>query len=417
AGMSAAAQIAAAQGYKVSGCDLQTNTPYLAKIEKLGAKISVGHSVNHLKGIDLLAVTPAAFFQSAQHPELVEAEKRKILLTWQQFMGKYLHARKEVICIAGAHGKSTTTSLVGLLLEAARLDPTVEVGATVSAWNNNVRLGKGQYFVSEADEYYHNFLAYHPQIIVLTMIEMDHPEYFGTFKKILDAYRQFVNQLKPNGILIYNADDTGIQKLVRSLSLPIKLVPYSVAEFPNHLKLGIPGVHNRTNAMAVIKLAKLLKIDSRITHQVLADFKGIGRRLELIGQKHGVKVFDDYANHPTSYAATLQAVREEHPQVRIWAVIEPHTFSRPRTTLSNYPEAFKAAHQVIISKIFPSREKDPGNFTGAEIANGTGSKAKYIAEFGDIANHLKQHVQPKDIILVMGSGNSYQLARIILATL
>lgn len=415
--MSAAAKIAAAQGFEVSGCDLQTDTPYLSKLQYLGSQIFHGHDVKHLDGVDVLAVTPAVFFQSAQHPELIEGKKLGIVMTWQQFMGQYLHKGRQVVAVAGAHGKSTTTAMAGLLLEAAGFDPIVEVGATVPVWHSNVRIGRGDYFVSEADEYYHNFLSFHPQIIILTMIELDHPEYFGSLDKIREAYRQFVLQLQPQGVLIYNSDDPQNKQLVKSLPAHISTLPYSVADFPKTVKLGVAGQHNRANAAAILKLAAYLKIDDKVAHQVLADFTGIGRRLELIGAKRNIKVFDDYANHPTSYAATMQAVKEKYPKSRIWAVIEPHTFSRPKATLVDYPQAFKDADQVIVSRIFPSREKDPGDFNGADISAGTGPKARYIPDFTDIAAALKKEVAPGDIILVMGSGDSYKLARQILSSL
>lgn len=395
-GVSAAAAIAKAWGFKVSGCDLKTD----------------GHDVSHLEGIDILAVTPAVFFQSAQHPELVEGKKRNIVMTWQEFMGKYLHNDKQLICVAGAHGKSTTTALAGLLLEAAGLDPTVEVGATVPAWQANFRIGQGKYFVSEADEYYHNFLAYHPQVIILTMIELDHPEYFGTLDKVIETYRQFVLQLKPGGVLIYNADDPINQQLLASLPKTITTMPYSLSDFPD-IKLGIPGNHNKSNAAAIIKLADYLKIPQSSVSRVLTNFTGIERRLELIGEKRDIKVFDDYANHPTSYKATLQAVKEKYPKSNVWAAIEPHTYSRPKATLSQHATAFADADQVIVSQIFASRETDPGDFSGADIAKSIGEKAMYIPEFTDIASYLKLHAKSGDIILVMGSGNSHKLAKLI----
>jgi len=398
--MSAAAAIAKAYGFEISGCDLKTG----------------GHDVKHLEGIDILAVTPAAFFQSAHHPELVEGQKRGIVMTWQEFMGKYLHKDKKIICIAGAHGKSTTTALTGLLLETAGFDPTVELGAPVPAWKANFRVGQGKYFVSEADEYYHNFLNYHPQIIILTMIEMDHPEYFQTFDKILDAYKQFVELLPPDGTLIYNSSDPGNKKLIKILRNEVIKIPYSISDFPKNLKLKIPGAHNRENAAAIIKLGEYLKIDHELTNHVLTNFDGIGRRLELLGEKRGIHIYDDYANHPTSYSAALQAVKEKYPQSNIWAVIEPHTFSRPKATLPDYPTAFKLAHQVIVSKIYASRETDPGDFSGADIAAATPSSI-YIPKFNDIALYLKSHVSSSDIILIMGSGDSSKLAHLILKTL
>ncbi len=401
-GMSAAAEIARNSGFQVSGCDLKTG----------------GHDISHLKGVDILAVTPAVFFQSSQHPELLTAKQKGIVMTWQEFMGKYLHKDKQVICVAGAHGKSTTTALAGLLLESAGLDPTVELGATVPAWNANFRVGRGKYFVSEADEYYHNFLNYHPQIIILTMIEMDHPEYFQTFDKILDAYKQFIELLPPDGALIYNSDDLGIKKLLSNqvTNNQVTLVPYSLKDFPKDLTLQVPGNHNRENAAAIIKLGNHLAISHATIYSVLESFTGISRRIELIGERSGIKVFDDYANHPTSYSATLQAVKEKYPESRIWAVIEPHTFSRPKATLPDYPAAFQDAHQVIISKIFASRESDPGDFTGTDIS-ATTPRSLYIPEFPDIATYLKQHAKPEDVILVMGSGDSSKLAHLILQEL
>ena len=401
-GMSAVAQIAAAYGYEVSGCDLKTG----------------GHDVSHLEGIDILAVTPAVFFQSAQHPELIEGRRRGILMTWQEFLGRYLHKNKFVVCIAGAHGKSTTTALTGLLLEAAGLDPTVEVGATVPAWHSNFRVGLGKYFVSEADEYYHNFLNYHPQIIILTMIEMDHPEYFGTFEKILDAYRQFVNQLQPGGVLIYNAADPGVTQLLQLLKPETyNLISYHLSDFPKSLKLRIPGLHNRLNAAAIIKLGKYLKINSKLITSTLTNFEGIGRRLEIIGQKHGITVIDDYANHPTSFAANLQAVKEKYPKSKIWAVIEPHTYSRLHTLLPLLPPSLQLADHIIVSRIFASRETDPGDFSGADIATAIGPKAKYIPEFTKIITSITAQAKLGDVILVMGSGDSYKLAKDLTAAL
>ncbi len=397
-GMSAVAEIARSMGFQVSGCDLKTG----------------GHDVSHLEGIDILAVTPAVYFLSKQHPELVEGQHLGIAMTWQEFMGKYLHKDKFVICIAGTHGKSTTTALAGLLLQASGLDPTVEVGADGS------RFGQGKYFISEADEYYGNFLHYHPNIVILNNIELDHPEYFGTFEKMLDTYAQFVSQIKPGGTLIYNMDNLGNRQLIPKIqSSKISIVGFLLSDFPKKLRLSVPGNHNKANAVGIIKLAEVLKISNKILYKVLKDFTGIGRRLEELGTINGITVIDDYANHPTAFAANISAVKEKYPDSRIWAVIEPHTFSRPKATLPDYPTAFKQAHQVIISKIFASRETDPGNFTGADIARSlpAGRRAIYIPEFSKIVSTLKVETQPGDIILVMGSGDSSKLAHLILESL
>ena len=405
-GMSAAAQIAKAQGFEVSGCDLQGATPY-----SHGLEVTKGHDVSHLKNVDILAVTPAVYFQSAQHPELVEGKAKGMVMTWQEFMGKYLHKDKFVICIAGTHGKSTTTTMAGLVLEAAGLDPTVEVGATIPAWHSNVRIGKGKYFVTEADEYHHNFLHYHSNIIILNNLEMDHPEYFKSDENILGAFQQFIDQLKPNGTLIFNNDSP----LIHRLKMPTSSIPYSVKEFPKNLKLGTPGEHNKANAMGVLKLAQTLNIKQEIVYETLQKFTGIARRLELIGERNGVKIYDDYANHPTAFAANLEAIKSLYPQSKIWAIIEPHTFSRLRSVLNQLPESLKLADEVIITKVFASREKDPGDFSGADIAKA--ANGQYIPEFKDVIETIKAEAAPGMVVLVMGSGDSYKLSQQILESL
>ena len=403
AGLSAVAKIAASYGFEVSGCDLK----------------ATGHDISHLKDIDILAVTPAVYFQSAQHPELIEGRRRGILMTWQEFMGKYLHSGKFVICIAGTHGKSTTTAMAGQLLQAAGLDPTVEIGADGS------RFGTGKYFVSEADEYYGNFLHYHPDIVILNNIELDHPEYFGTFEKMLEIYAQFLSQIKPDGTLIYNIENLGIKKLISNFKFHSRsartfsisnFVPYSINEFPKNLTLKIPGEHNKANAMGIIKLAEVLKINHELTNQSLTNFRGIGRRLEELGTINGITVIDDYANHPTAFTANISAVKEKYPERDIWAVIEPHTFSRLRAVLPDLAPALKGAGHIIISKIFASRETDPGDFTGADIAKSV-PNSLYIPKFEQIIEHLKLKTKNRDVVLVMGSGNSDKLAREILDNL
>ena len=411
-GMSAIAQIAHSQGFKISGCDLSLDTPYIGKVRKTGIKLYSGHSPDHLKNADVLAVTPAVFYQNDNHPETTLGKEKGILTKWQDFMGTYLHKGKYLICVAGTHGKSTTTALVGLLLEKAGLDPTVEVGATLKDWHNNVRIGKSEYFVCEADEFHDNFSTYRPDIILLTLVEYDHPEYFGTVDNMLSCYQRFINRLKPGGVVIFNADSP----LTRKLKFPKNSIPYHLSDFPESLPLSQPGNHNRSNALAIIKLAEFLKISDTDLYFVLKHFQGLERRLDFLGEKNGVKVYDDYANHPSSFLATLSAIKEINPRSPVWVIIEPHTFTRLRVMLEQLPNAVKDADHIIVSKIFASREKDPGDFTGADIISAMHHKsAVYIPEFCDIVSYLKSRIQPGDVVLVMGSGNSYKLSRQILS--
>lgn len=392
-GQSTIAEIAKAYGYEVSGCDLKTG----------------GHDVAHLQGVDILAVTPAVFFQNNDHPEVELARQKNIFMTGQEFMGKYLHKNKFVICVAGTHGKSTTTAMTGNVLTEAKLDPTVFIGASGS------RSGKGKYFVTEADEYYENFLNYHPNITILNNIELDHPEYFKTIDNLLETYQKFINQ---TDILIYNTDSP----LIHKLHLPKNSIAYSINEYPKNLILKVPGNHNKTNAMGVIALSKLLKLPKSVYEKALSNFSGIDRRLQELGTVNGITVIDDYGNHPTAFKANINAVKEKHclpagryPNREIWAIIEPHTFSRLRAVLPELAPALKEADHVIISKIFASREADPGDFTGANIAKSV-PNSLYIPEFSEIINHVKSNIKSGAnlVILVMGSGNSDKLAREIL---
>lgn len=421
-GMSAVAQIAAAQGYQISGCDLNLDSPYLSHVKSTVKDLHLysGHSPDHLKNIDLLCVTPAIFYQNNTHPEIEQARAQGILSKWQDFLGTHLHRNKYLICVAGTHGKSTTTAMVGLLLEKANFDPTVEIGATVKDWHNNVRIGKSKYFVSEADEFHDNFATYMSDVIILTLVEYDHPEYFGSYDHMLESYLKFLGHLKPNGTIIYNADSPGCVQLINAFkpANPANLIPYHLNQFPINLNLSQPGDHNKLNAMAIIKLGQLLKIPNSIVTKTLKQFLGLERRLDLLGEKNGIKVYDDYANHPSSYKATIQAIKQQNPHSKIIAVIEPHTFSRLRSLLSELPDAVNQADEVIVSKIFASREQDPGDFTGADIvAAMRHPNAQYIPEFTQVIQTVRLQAKPQTIILVMGSGNSYKLSRDILANL
>ncbi len=423
-GMSAVAQIAHHLGYKVSGCDLKVDSNYIEPLKKLGINIHSGHSEDHLEGIDILAVTPAVFYKSDSHPEVVKAKERGILMKWQEFMGRYLHEGKTLICIAGTHGKSTTTTMAGLLLENSGFDPTVEVGATVKEWQNNIRLGQGNYFVSEADEFHDNFISYHPNIIILNNIELDHPEYFSTLENLQKTHLSFINNLQSEGTLIYNADSQGILDILPQITRQdIKLVPYSLKEFPNYnYKISVAGDHNKSNALGIIKLAEVLKIPAETIARTLASFQGTARRMELVGEKNNIKVYDDYGNHPTAFAATIAGVKEQNPNSKIWAVIEPHTFSRLKTLLSELPPSLKQADEIIFAKTFASREKDPGDFSSQNLvdyinAHLPGNKARLINEFTDIAATLGTEAKPTDVILVMSSISGHQLCELILQAL
>ncbi len=367
-GMAGISFLASKMGYEVTGCDLEME----------------GHDVSHLKNIDLLVVTPAVFYQSAKHPELVEGEKRKIILSWQEFLGKYLHKGKKVICIAGTHGKSTTTAMVGKLLEDAGFDPLVNLGANYKEWSGGARFGKGDYFVTEADEFYDNFLNYHPEIIILNKVEFDHPDYFKSEKQMRESYKKFVANLVGKKILITQKD-----------SLHKKF------------NLRVFGEHNQKNANMAYILGKKLGIKEEVIIKSLESFPGIERRMELISEKGGVKIYDDYAHHPTAIKATLDALREKYPKSRIWAIVEPHGYNRTHALLKKYKGVFQSADKVIIGPIFKARDSKTFGISSQKVAEMSSCPdALGVDSFSQIKNILSRNVKSGDVIIVMGAGKS-----------
>lgn len=439
-------------GFRVSGCDLEKKTYYMASLKKAGIEPLVGHHADHLLGVDLLAVSPAVLALNPKHPEVIEAKKKGILLTWQEFVGQYLQKGKEVLAVAGAHGKSTTTAMLGLVFEAAGLDPSVMVGGVVPAWESTARPGHSKYFICEADEFNYNFLNYSPGLLIINNIEMDHPEFFKGISQLQGAFEQLVHRLVPPKILIVNEESSGVKGLLESqknwlTKNKIKMIGYFLAEksaFPftseyqaiikkadtsgtkfevvgptarREFKLAAPGFHHVANSLGVIAAADQLGINPLVIRRVLANFNGIRRRFELIGEKRGVKVFDDYAVHPAAVNATLKAAKQKYPQARLWAVFEPHQYSRLDLFLISFAESLDLADKVVVTKIYAGREKRPGKVKPTDLVKKIGLKASYRADFNKLARDVVKGVVKNDVVIVFGAGKSYQISRLILEKL
>lgn len=435
-GMSGVALLAQAQGFEVSGCDKEVNTSYIQKLYDKNIKIENGHDANHLNEVDILAVTPAAFFSEQKPDELLAAEEKGVAITWQKFLGQYLQKDKKVISIAGTHGKSTTTAMLAKVFEEAGIDPWVMVGATVPSWEGNARIGKSDIFITESDEFFDNFLNYHPEMIILNNIEFDHPDYFASEEQMYESFLQFVQKLKGEKVLIYNDDDNGIKKLFKMLGSDklekFQLHPYSLKDkkitFQNdktifevdgvEYQLVIPGSFNVANALGVIAAAKIHKISEETIKNSLAKFTGIGRRLEKLGEKNHITLFDDYAHHPTAIRETLKALRQKYPTNNILAIVEPHSFSRTKALLADYKNAFAGADQVIITPIFQARDKEDFGISGESIVKiADHENISYLDAFEKIVDAVKKTAKPEDVIIILGAGKSYQLAKDIYSKL
>ena len=408
----------------VTGCDMQASATTRA-LQEMGVPVQIGHSAHHLAGIDRLIVVPAALVLNPDHPELTAARAQGIpMITWQEMLGQLMQ-QKCVISISGVHGKGTTTAMLALILLDAGLDPTCEVGAIVPRFGANYRLGKSDYFVNEADEFYNNFWHYHPRVAIVTSIEFEHPEFFANYAAFLDAFEHFVRGMDMDGdwhvppTLILNANSPGCLELLARLKRDWRgrVISYAVegllagqninavsgvqasfeaydvklegetsfrvrtrgeaAGFPEDIfvRLQLPGLHNVQNALAAFAAASVLGIDADTSVKTLEAFSGIRRRFEIRnrgpiqvnGRAMDVILVDDYAHHPTAIAATLEAARRRYPERRLVAVYQPHMFSRTKTFFEQFLHAFDLADVVLIADIFPARERDSGLVSAREL--------------------------------------------------
>jgi len=435
-------------GARVDGCDLDPVSPYTPPLDAAGIRIRAGHDPDHLAGVDRVAITPA-LRAHPDHAELAAAVGSGLPVEpWQAILGELMGAPGRLgLAVTGTHGKSTTTALLGHLLIAAGLDPTVEVGAFMAEWGASVRPGSGTPFVVEADEFGDNFLHYHPAGAIVTNVEMDHPDYFADRAAVLASMERFVRGMSaaaPLGgrLLVTPASDPGAQALLARLEgwegrivrygpggeIEARNVAYSTAEtrfdlFDHEFRSPLAGAHNVLNATAALVVAREAGAPVPLLADGLRTFPGAGRRMELIADTAGVIVYDDYGHHPTEVRAAIAAARQRVGERRLWAVFEPHMYSRTALFLDEFSHAFTGADEVVIAEIFASRDTDAAlRATSAEqladaIERASGLPTIATGDASTTATYVAEHVRPGDAVLVMGAGKSYRIAREIRAAL
>lgn len=406
AGAAAIAGIAKAYGYDVSGCD---KSPISAYSKGLNIKVEKGHDPQHLKGVDMLVLSPAVTKLDPKNSEVQYAQKLKVpTVTWQQFQADFLQRDKFVIAVAGAYGKSTTTAMVSQVLIDTGFDPTCEVGAKVLSWDKNFKVGKSKYFVCEADEYNNNFLNYKPNIAVILNIAWEHPDFFKSQKDIINSYQKFANNIKPGGTLIATQELLDSHPELVSGSTDIKVVKIKLID---DINLSIIGDFRKENAAAALAVSEALKINSAKATKSIENFKGLGRRLELKGQIDGVKVFDDYAVQPYTAKTTANALKEKFKDKKVLLVFEPHTFSRTETFFDDFVAALKSSNvdKIFITEIFAAREKGDKIMLAQKLAKAVGSKAEFTGSLEQTVNRILKTVNRFDVILSMGAGDVYKL--------
>ena len=436
-------------GAAVDGCDIDAPSPYTPALDAAGIRYVTGHDPLHLDGVTRVAITPAIRAVPG-HVELAAAMVRGLeVSTWQELLGGLMRAPGRLgVAVAGTHGKSTTTALLGHLLVAAGLDPTVEVGAFVPAWGASVRAGDGAPFVVEADEFGDNFLNFHAAIAVITNVEMDHPDWFADRDAVFASFERFVHGMEPDarvagGRLLIAATGGGVDELLaRVTPWDGRLVRYGpggevVATDVHHERSGsrfrlfdhsfessLAGDHNVANATAALLVARELGAPVDALEQGLRTFAGAGRRMELIADAAGVTVFDDYGHHPTEVRAAIAAARQRvGPGRRLWAVFEPHMYSRTALLLDEFARSFTGADEVVIVDIFASRDTPEAmRATSAEALADAIERISAVPTIatGDAeatAAYVADHVRAGDAVLVMGAGKSYRVARGVAARL
>jgi UDP-N-acetylmuramate--alanine ligase len=438
AGLSAIATVLLQQGYTVSGSDMQASS-MTRRLAEMGARVFIGHKPENLPdNLDTVIISSAI---PQDNPELVGARQRGLTIAKRaEWLGQMMQDQVG-IAIAGTHGKTTTTAMTAFMLREAGQDPTYIVGGFVPQMDSNAAAGKGNVFVIEADEYDHTFLGLRPTVAVVTVVEWDHPDIFPTPQHLTQAFTDFVRLTPPHGLVIGCGDDPGARQVIEQAR--VRVATYGLQAHnewravdvqPNQrggsdfraihasssveVSLAVPGLHNVYNALAVLVVADHQGVDLSLAAEILGRFTGVGRRFELKGEVNGITIIDDYAHHPTEIKATLAAARTRFGERPIWAVFQPHTFSRTISLLDDFAGAFDDADNVVIVDIFPSRETDEGVVNSQDIIDRmTHPNARYIGPLREAADYLVHHLAPPAVLFTLGAGDGYQIGEWVLEKL
>jgi UDP-N-acetylmuramate--alanine ligase len=411
-GMTALAQVLQGWGIKVLGSDVEEKFFTDEVLRKLKIKIFEGFRAENIPSDADLIVASSAY--SETHPEIQYAKKQGWSVYSYSDILAMLFEKSYGLGVAGTHGKTTTTAMLGRVFEELGLDPTVIVGSKVLAWGSNARVGRSKYLVAELDEYQEKFLKCQPKILILTNIEYDHPDFFKNFEAYKKVFLKLVTQLPPDGLLIGCSHSQVVQELLKKAPCPT--ISYSLEDLEKFggLSLELPGQHNQLNALAVLTLIKELKLDVKKAKKVLEGFKGTARRFEIKGKlKNGVWLIDDYAHHPTEIRATLKAARQLYPQQRIWCIFQPHTFTRTKALGHDFARSFGLADQVLILDIYGSVREKSGRVHAKDLVRlilKYQPKTRYIPDVQKAADYLKEQIQQGDVIITMGAGDVWKLS-------
>lgn len=433
-GMCPMAEILNKEGFEITGSDIYESDT-LERIKALHIPVYIGHKKENVLGKDLIVYTAAV---KRNNPELLAAQEFNIPAIERSVMlGLVTKRYSKSIAVSGTHGKTSTTAMITQILTTGKADPTAIIGGKLPFIGGNSRVGKSDIIVCEACEYVDTFLQLHPYISVILNIDADHLDYFGSLENIKKSFNKFGNQT--SGLIIYNGDDKNSFDTVNDIN--IKKLSFGLNENNDYyakdittksgakmsfslmkkgqklcdIKLNVPGKHNIYNALAAAVVADYLSIDTEFIKKALSEFTGVHRRFEILGNPNDIVVADDFAHHPTEITAILNSAMSMGFNT-VWAVFQPHTYSRTAILINDFAKALSIADKVIISEILAVREENTYNIYSKDLGEKVPNSV-CIDSFEDITEYIKNNAKPGDLVLTMGGGNVYKCANMILKSL
>lgn len=421
--MRALARMLQHMGAHVRGSD-RDDSPYIHQLREGGIPVTLGHHPENVSGAGLVIRTAAI---PDSNVEVIAAKDANIpILSRAEAWGMIMTHYQKVVCVAGTHGKTSTTAMIATFAEAASLDPTVMVGGDLPAIGGTLRIGHSDLFVAEACEYRNSFLSFHPSIALILNIEQDHLDFFSGLEEIMQSFRQFALLTPENGTVIINGDDANSRKAVEGI--PRRVVTFGLSEGCDiraeqvtlkqglyqcrvtaygkpycTMQLQVPGEHNLMDALAAAAAAVELQTPADAFAAGIHAYHGVGRRFEFRKEWHGARIVDDYAHHPSEIEATLKTARAMQPR-RVICVFQPHTYSRTASLLQPFASALSHADHVILCPIFAAREVNTFGISSEDLAMRI-PQAETASDFADVVSRLERLVKPDDLVLLMGAGD------------
>lgn len=442
--MSGIAEVLLTLGYKVTGSDLAASET-TRRLEELGGKIFIGHQAANIGEAQVVVISSAV---APTNPEVLAAKAKQVPVIPRAEMLAELMRLKFGVAIAGAHGKTTTTSLVANVLASGGLDPTMVIGGKVNALGSHARLGRGELLVAEADESDGSFLRLSPTVVAVTNLDREHLDHYGSMEQIENSFLEFINKIPFYGLAVLCADDDRLRALFPRIvkryhtyglreregqapdftATDIALKQWG-AEFRAHFRgknlgpfrLAVPGIHNVSNALAAIAIGVELEVPVDLIRKGLAAFTGVERRFHLRGEAGGIMVVDDYGHHPTEVKATLAAAKQGWPERRLVVVFQPHRYTRTRDLIPEFAHAFDQADLLFMTEIYAAGEAPISGVSGAKLVEAVQQSGHQQVTFVERKESLPEqvlpHLKPGDLVLTLGAGDIWKAGMGLLAKL